>query len=139
MKNKIILYLSAFLFFASCKNNTPANYQEFLNKQLQEHYTDITNKYNKIVIIPRSGCHTCKDYADLFFKENKNKEGFCYIFTKITSIKQLKIELGEEALKQSNVKIDNENLFYTIEYIDSAYPLLLTKTKNGIFEYSLLE
>ena len=49
------------------------------------------------------------------------------------------IEFGEEALNKKNVKIDSNNLFYNIDYIDSAYPLLLKKNQEGKFTYSLLE
>lgn len=139
MKTKTILYLSVFLLLISCKKGKPSNYQDYLNEQMYEHYAEFAEKYNKVVIIPRTGCHTCKDYADLYFKENKNNEDHFFIFTKLISKKQLTIELGKETLEQENVKIDNDNLFYSIEYLDSEYPLLLTKKANGVFEYSLLE
>ena len=130
--------LFSFTFLLSCVKG-PTNYGEFLNKQLNDYYKEEFNLYNNIVIIPRSGCHTCKDYADFYFNENKDRKDFLFIFTKLISRKQLKIEFGEEALNKKNVKIDSNNLFYNIDYIDSAYPLLLKKNQEGKFTYSLLE
>lgn len=139
MKTRIkTAILSTLTLLSSCINS-PANYQEFLNKQLNDNYTDELSLYDNIIIIPRSGCHTCKDYADFYFNENKENKDILFIFTKLISRKQLKIEFGEEALSKVNVKIDSNNLFYNIDYIDSDYPLLLKKNDEGVFEYSLLE
>lgn len=65
------VFLVSFTLLLSCiKGST--NYGAFLNKQLNDYYKEEFNQYNNIVIIPRSGCHTCKDYADFYFNENKD-------------------------------------------------------------------
>ena len=69
--------LFSFTFLLSCVKG-PTNYREFLNKQLNDHYKEEFNLYNNIVIIPRSGCHTCKDYADFYFNENKDRKDFLF-------------------------------------------------------------
>lgn len=49
--------------------NETDSLEKGLNQQLQKHYSALLPQYSHIVIIPRSGCHSCVDKADLFFKE----------------------------------------------------------------------
>lgn len=48
--------------------NETDSLEKGLNQQLQKHYSALLPQYSHIVIIPRSGCHSCVDKADLFFK-----------------------------------------------------------------------
>lgn len=105
---------------------------------MQENYASMCSEYSYIVIIPRSGCHSCVESADVFFEEHKSEKEYLFIFTKLVSEKQLRIELGAENLHLPNVKIDKENLFSSLDFADSEYPLILEKKADGIFHYSFL-
>lgn len=119
--------------------NKPISYQCFLNEQIQKNYASLCSDYTYIVIIPRTGCHACVEAADSFFEENKYKKDYLFVFTKLVSEKRLRIELGVESLKLLNVKIDKKNIFFSSEFVDSEYPLILEKDGNGIFHYSFLD
>lgn len=124
----------AFIVY-SCKGTLDKE----LNQQLKKHYSELLPQYSHIVIIPRTGCHSCVDEADLFFHENKSNEKYLFIFTKLISEKQLRIELGSENLSLENVKVDKFDLFCFPEFIETEYPLLLEKTGDGNYKYKILQ
>lgn len=137
MKAKILFCFLLMLIY-SCTNNVH-NLKGLLNKQLHEHYSVLLSQYSHIVIIPRTGCHSCIGEADLFFEEHRANKDYLFIFTKLISEKQLRIELGADALSLKNVKIDKLNLFYFAEFIESEYPLLLKRESEGNYEYEILQ
>ena len=111
----------------------PRNYLVFVNAQLQEHYSQQSNEYRYIVIIPRTGCHSCVEKADQFFQEYKSSKDYLFIFTRLLSVKRLKIEVGSDNLGQGNVIIDKDDVFSTLQFPDSDYPILLEKNDDGRF------
>ncbi|MBQ4161812.1 MAG: hypothetical protein IJD84_02810 [Parabacteroides sp.] len=96
------------------------------------------NKYDFIVAIPRKGCLSCIKSAENFFYKNKDKKRFVFIFTRIDSLKKLKLEIGGENLEKENVKVDLNSIFYDRRFKDSAYPLLIINNKKGQFKYKKL-
>lgn len=131
----LILFLIG-LFLISC-NKSP-DYETFINKQLTAH-CDSLSQYTKVVIVPRQGCHSCVENADAYFFEYKDNKDCLFIFTHLVSEKLLRIELGYENLVLSNVKIDKSNDFYSLDYADSQYPIVLNKNSEGHFTYSFLD
>jgi hypothetical protein len=130
----VILLLLALFSCAEKKEN----YVDFLNKKLNTHYFDYTDKYEYIVIMPRRGCGSCIRESEYFFNKNKSNKKYLFIFTQINSQKELEISVGKESLKQENVLIDRKNVFYLFEQEDSHYPLLLRKESSGKYSYTKL-
>ena len=133
-----LLGIFVLIFFCSCRSGVNSLDKE-LNQQLQEYYSALLSQYSHIVIIPRTGCHSCVNEADLFFQKNKTNKSYLFIFTKLVSEKQLRIELGSESLSRENVKIDKLNHFCFPEFIESEYPLLLEKQSDGNYKYEVLQ
>lgn len=129
-------YVGFILIFCLFSCNQKDGYNRYLNEQLEANFSSSElNNYNHIVIIPRRGCHACIASVEHLFFEFKMNQEYLFIFTRIISKKKLKLEISEENLKLKNVKIDMKDIFYNLDFHDSAYPLMLNKQKNGKFEY----
>lgn len=114
------------------------SFNRHLNEQLKNYYLEDLDTHEFIVIIPRQGCRSCIESAENFFKATKDDERFLFIFTRVVSAKQLKLEIGKENTNLKNVRVDMKSLFYSPKYMDSGYPLLLHKEKNGEYSYKKL-
>ncbi|MDR1223073.1 MAG: hypothetical protein LBL07_09400 [Tannerella sp.] len=126
----ITVLITCFLFsLHSC--NTKRDYGQYLNRQLKLHCFSYTGTYDTIVIIPREGCNACINDANSFFEKNRYNDSYLFIFTKLSTQKELTILFGEEVLKADNVLIDKKNLFYLFDEPDSHYPLILTKEMDN--------
>lgn len=134
MRNRILLLLLVGMLF-SCQSE---NLQIYLNGQLAKHCSETLSDYSYVVIIPRRGCHSCTMEADAFFKKHRDNDKCLFIFTNLVSEKLLKIEVGYDIVNQTNVIIDKDNHFYSSHYIDSGYPLLLTRQNGDSFQYKFL-
>ncbi|MDR1371804.1 MAG: hypothetical protein LBJ17_01560 [Dysgonamonadaceae bacterium] len=117
-----------FIFVFSCNNKN--DFESFINKQFQSNYPNYYIDYDSVIIIPREGCTSCIKESERFIKENINNNAYLFIFTKISSEKELKITFGYEMLKLKNVIVDTKNIFYRYEDIENHYPLKLTKDKD---------
>ncbi|MDR2009049.1 MAG: hypothetical protein LBQ22_01025 [Bacteroidales bacterium] len=136
---KLRLSIAAlFLFtFFSCTDKKE-KYVDFLNEKLETDYSHYTGKYEYIAIIPRRGCNACIREAESFFNKKKSDEKYLFLFTQISSKKELELSIGKENLKLENVLIDSSNIFYLFEQEDSQYPLLLKKEPTGKYSYTKL-
>jgi hypothetical protein len=134
---KFFLIVVSFLFFFSCVNKKE-KYADFLNQKLETHYSHYTGKYEYIAIMPRKGCNSCIRESESFFKQKKSDGKYLFIFTQISTRKELEIIVGKESLELENVLIDNANIFYLFEQEDSQYPLLLKKEPIGKYSYTKL-
>lgn len=79
------------------------------------------------VIIPNQGCEGCISTAEAFVKNNiDNSDSIRYIFTRIQSVKLLKIKLGNDVMSSSKVLLDTADM---IEYDDkekAIYPMIVS-------------
>ena len=91
MRTSIVVAFMVVVMSCSCISESFSGY---INDLFENKYAELVEKYDYIVLIPRSGCHACIEQADYFFEEFKNKEKYLFIFTKLVSEKQLRIELG---------------------------------------------
>lgn len=85
------------------------------------------------VIIPNQGCEGCISTAEAFVKNNIAKsDSIRYIFTRIQSVKLLRIKLGSNVISSSKVLLDTANM---IEYPDKGkeiYPMIVTVKDHQI-------
>lgn len=136
MKSKILLFLSVCIM-SSCLGR-PDDVQEFLNRQLEKHFVSVPLDYSYVVVIPRKGCNACAKKADELFEKHKKDSTCLFIFTNLISEKLLKIEIGYDNANLYNVLIDRDNYYYSSDYVDCGYPLLLKKKEDGRFVCSFL-
>lgn len=81
-------------------------------------------KFNKYLIIPRSGCGGCIDFATSYIvSRNLRFDSTLIIFTGISNYKELKLNLGPY-VKSEIIYIDSVNNFYNPSLEGSIYPRL---------------
>jgi hypothetical protein len=128
MKNKkafIILMLGLLCF--CCTNN---NYYNDISNTVNAYLEDSLKHYEKIIIIPGSGCNGCISNAEKFFLQNVKNEKIKFILTYNFSRKNLLLKLKKENISRSNVLIDDNNIFYLRRYEERIYPVTI-KIING--------
>ena len=116
LRNYSLLALTC--LFCACGNSNKL--LEQLTATLEENQVRLDEK-SMLVIIPRSGCSTCIGLADYAFEETQQREKIQVIYTKIGSLKTMRIKLGAETLNYTNVHIDQERDFSRGD-LDSLYP-----------------
>lgn len=89
------------------------------------------------VIIPNQGCEGCISTAEAFVKNNIDvSDSTRYVFTRIQSVKLLKIKLGNNVMSSSRVLLDTADI---IEYPDKEkeiYPMIITVKDHQIDKIS---
>lgn len=87
------------------------------------------------VIIPNQGCEGCISTAESFVKKHINTGAdIRYIFTRIQSVKLLKIKLGADVMASEKILLDTAN---TIPYPDKRneiYPMIVTVREHKVKE-----
>lgn len=78
-----------------------------------------------LVIIPRRGCSGCISVADYFFKtEGAGNERVQFVFTKLSSMKEMHAKIDKDLLSSSNVYLDKEGEF-SRGGLDTIYPTVV--------------
>ena len=136
MKNNSLLVLTVLLAFYStgCKQDY---FSAMADKIAQETGHEL-DKYDNVVIIPGSGCSGCITDAETFFNNNVHNERMKFILTFVSSRKEMAIRLGKENIGRENVFIDNENVFYLLNYHDKIYPVIALVEQGKITNVQLL-
>lgn len=125
MKRSILSVLLCVIFitFTSCSKNN--SYSDALSKKISDNLSKDLYLYNKIVIIPGSGCDGCITDAEYFFKNNYENEKIMFIFTFVASKKILRLFIGKDNIKRKNIFTDDDNIFYLNDYDEKNYPYLI--------------
>jgi hypothetical protein len=136
MKNShtlLYLFLLTFICF-SCKEN----YSSKISKKIEIHIKDVLDSYDYVVIIPGSGCSGCITAAEQFFIDNITNDKIKFILTNNFSRKELNLRLKEENLQRKNVLIDDDNLFYLIDFEEKIYPMIVSINNKKIIDVQIL-
>lgn len=125
MKN--ILLIITLLITLSCNksNNNELNNNSIILKKDLIHFLK-TEKYSykifdKIIVIPGSGCTGCISDAEKKFSENYKNNKTLYIFTAIGDLKLFKLSFPNDAFSFKNVIIDSNNVMFDYGF-KSTYP-----------------
>lgn len=103
--------------------NTQRILQEVIDQEIEQ-FSEPLNDKMFLVIIPRTGCSTCIGMADQLFKnEHYIPNQVQFVFTRVTSIKILKIRLGATQVTADNSLIDTNQKF-SGPNLDSIYPII---------------
>lgn len=127
---KLIILVLLVICSFSCSHQDIKNRQ--INKKIKSHYENFQSikKYKAIILIPREGCGGCISDATSKTRELLMKRrDILLIFTDVTDMKLLKIQFGNNLLKDPNVSIDIPNLFVD-KRVSSIYPQIFY-LKNG--------
>lgn len=96
------------------------------------------NAKQVMMVIPRTGCSGCIGMADFYYKEaSYDTAKIQFIFTKVSSVKTLKIRLGEEIIKKDFVHIDTERIF-SARKLNSIYPIIVFLENGEIKDIEFL-
>lgn len=131
MKNNLfsfILAIAALIALCSCTQS----YEKKLGQALNNSSRSFKD-YEKIVLIPGAGCTGCITIAEQYYREHRNDGSILFIFTDITSVKNLRFRLEEETLDKKNIILDLDNNFFFPDYDESIYPYSIS-LKNGDIE-----
>lgn len=91
-----------------------------------------------LIIIPRTGCSGCIGLADYYFlEETYDTRKVQFVFTKISSLKTLRIRLGKDKIEQSHVYIDINNSF-SKGALNSLYPAIVFMDAGKIMDIEFL-
>ncbi|MCD8044709.1 MAG: hypothetical protein LUH10_16875 [Tannerellaceae bacterium] len=135
--NYSVLLILCLIFIFSCTDKE-TKYMCHVNDILTTHFSQYTEHYENIIIIPRQGCNACISTATNYFDNTKHLNDQLFIFTRINSKKQLGLEIGAENFDLSNVVLDFDNCFYVADFPKSNYPLHLKKEQNQWFLYKVM-
>jgi hypothetical protein len=106
----------------------------------QEQLAAIINKIDphglstgSYVIIPNQGCEGCISTAEDFVKKHyATNEGIRYIFTRIQSVKLLKVKLGSEVMNSRQVLLDTANVMVYPDKTKAIYPMIVKVADHQI-------
>lgn len=133
---KSILFCILLLIIAACENT---NYGEKIYDVAKLELGENISGYNKIIIIPGSGCTGCISNAEKFFLENHANTEIKFIFTHYYSLKNMMLRLGGfNNVLQPNVFIDDNDIFYFLEYEEHIYPYVIEIKNNKVISQSQL-
>jgi len=123
------LFVLCFFLWINCENNNKALFKE---KQLKELIDKLPQSYEKVLVIPGSGCTGCISDAEKFVIRGMNnlQNQYLIIFTNINSLKLLKLRLGKKVHNQDNIIFDSKNLLH----FRSIYPILIKVSHIDQFE-----
>lgn len=87
------------------------------------------------VIIPNQGCEGCISTAEAFVKKHIDRQdNIRYIFTRIQSVKLLRIKLGSKVMSSSKILLDTTNLIGYPDKKKHIYPMIVTIKDHEIDE-----
>jgi hypothetical protein len=99
------------------------------NEQLRQTIYTLDTKAlstGSYVVIPNQGCDGCISTAEAFVKKHiADADSIRYIFTRIASVKLLKVKLGYDVIASSKVLLDTANLIRYPDKKKEIYPMIV--------------
>lgn len=135
-------YIKIFLLYITPLLITSCEYKDYGKKiydTAKVEFGEEISDYNKIIVIPGSGCTGCISNAEKFFLENHVNTDIKFIFTHYYSLKNMILRLGGvDNVLRPNVFIDDNDLFYIQDYREHIYPYVIIIENNKIIsQYQL--
>ncbi|SFF09088.1 hypothetical protein SAMN04488541_101581 [Thermoflexibacter ruber] len=117
-----VFWVIILLLIFSCKNRQEV-LQENFEKTLRLMHNNNISQYKAYLVIPNAGCEGCISSAERFVIDNiKQENDLMVIFTKINSMKILKLKI-KEVINSPNIIFDKDNLMYS-NHVESIYPMI---------------
>ncbi|WP_367915646.1 hypothetical protein [Leadbetterella sp. DM7] len=94
--------------------------------------------YHDIIVLPNQGCEGCISSVENYVLTNfPELNATRIIFTRISSVKLLKIRMGDSIFHAPNVIIDSTNLFEFPQTEATIYPLFIKAENKKITDISV--
>ncbi|WP_396603272.1 hypothetical protein [Algibacter sp. R77976] len=103
-------------------------------KQFVQKFDQNLDQYNWIVVLPGLGCKGCIKQAEMFMKNNIDKEEVLFVLTNVESLKTLQNKIGIKLKEHSNVYIDKEEDFIILSD-NSIYPCIISLENAKVKDY----
>lgn len=121
-----LIFLCALILGACSANN------ESLHKSINALDNNMLPA-GRYIIIPNQGCEGCISHAEAFVKKNiGGPDNIRYIFTRIQSIKLLKIKLGNDIMASNKILLDTANIIEFPDKKNDIYPMIVTVNNHKI-------
>lgn len=137
MKTKHLFFISIFILFYFCGKKS--DYYSKIAEVVESQLNDSLKNYERIIIIPGSGCTGCISTAENFFIENVKNKKNKFILTYNFSKKNLILKLNKENIERSNVLVDDKNIFYLNDYDEKIYPMVINISGGKIVNVKALD
>lgn len=123
-----IVFLLLVVFIASC--SSASSYLITMTDRMDS-FDFSLNNYEKVIIIPGTGCPGCISKAEDYFRHNYQDKSSLFLFTNILSRKGLDFKMKGIALEDlPNVIIDDTNHFFIENELDNEFPMIIN-VKEG--------
>lgn len=111
------------MIFISCNKSESNNKVEYITIQVKDLAKKLDKCYERVIILPGSGCSGCITSAEDFFKNNSSNPDYLFVLTNINSLKILKNKTGVDVYNNKNIVIDKDNKFSNYE--SAIYPVVV--------------
>lgn len=138
MKTKIKRSISYLVIFSliACHPFKNRNWEKTEDSLIKLDSTISDN--TDIIILPNQGCEGCISAVEDYVMTNFPKLSTTrIIFTRINSVKLLKIRMGDDIFHAKNVTIDSTNIFEYPEAETVIYPVFLKVRNKKIIDFSV--
>ncbi|WP_026712492.1 hypothetical protein [Flavobacterium daejeonense] len=121
---KIAFFLFLILYIISSCTSKSSTKEDYISNETKQLLLSLNKCYEKIVIIPGTGCSGCISESEIFLINNYMNKQILFILTNTKSIKSLNNKIGKNVKKLSNIYIDYDNVFS--HYENPIYPVVVT-------------
>ncbi len=121
---KTIFFLFSFLFIIPSCTSKHVSKEDYISTETKQLLISLNKCYEKIVIIPGTGCSGCITESEEFLKNNYINKQILFILTNTKSIKATNNKIGINVKKMSNIYIDYDNVFS--HYDTPIYPVVVS-------------
>ncbi len=111
----------------SCKKSQKEIETDYLSTAIEK--LNVSGQVKWVVVLPGLGCHGCIQEAEVFMKDNIEKNDILFVLTNISSLKILQQKIGVRIKDYPNVYVDRENEF-NLHTDNSIYPCII-KVENS--------
>lgn len=116
----VTFIIVSILCFCSCDNE---NYCSAIQLRLDNDAAIDLSNFEKVIIIPGSGCTGCISAAESYFIKNSANDKILFILTNFLSEKSMYVRLGgKDNIQRHNVVVDKSNHYYMNEFDEKIYP-----------------
>ncbi len=143
LSNKLLLAFTGLVLLTcifSCQQPNKAIQQQLEEALLSKPSPlgEFQNAKEVMMVVPRTGCSGCIGMADFYYKEaSYDTAKIQFIFTRVSSVKTLKIRMGEEIVEKDYVHIDTERIF-SARKLNSIYPMIVFLENGEIKDIEFL-
>lgn len=121
---RILLFQAMFfLLLFSCNSTKEDKDKKYISKKIEQLMPTMNKCFEKVVVLPGSGCPGCITVAEDYLKENYRNKNILFVLTNTQSFKLLSQRVGTDVLKLSNAYVDESDVIS--KPISLIYPVMI--------------